>query len=55
VPPDLTAAGPQNMTLKVWVGDGRLDSRLVVTIALDDPRIQRDELVRLESRTETGA
>jgi hypothetical protein len=29
------------VVFRVWVGDGRLDSRLVIDIPLDDPRVRR--------------
>jgi hypothetical protein len=54
VPTDLTVAGPRDMTLRVWVGDGRLDSRLIVTIGLDGPRVDRDSVVQLQPRKESG-
>jgi hypothetical protein len=54
VPPDLVAAGPRDMKLRLWVGDGRLDSRLVISVRLDDPRVHRDHIVELEPLTETG-
>jgi hypothetical protein len=31
------AADP--LTLRVWAGDGRLDSRLLIRIGLTDPRV----------------
>lgn len=53
VPADLLDAA-QAVALRVWVGDGRLDSRLVVHIPLDDQRVRRDEAAMLEPVTETG-
>ncbi len=54
VPVDLVAAGAQPMTLRLWVGDGRQDSRLVVDIPVDDPKVSRTDLVRLEPATQVG-
>jgi hypothetical protein len=42
------------IALRVWVGDGRLDSRLVIRIPLDDQRVRRDEVVTLEPVTTTA-
>ena len=36
------------LTLRVWVGDAFLDSRLVIRIPADDPRVSRTEAVDLE-------
>lgn len=33
--------------LRLWIGDARLDSRLVITIPLDGPQVSRLERVRL--------
>jgi hypothetical protein len=54
VPPDLTKPGPRDMALRVWVGDGRLDSRLVITLRLDDPRVRREQVIQLEPLRESG-
>lgn len=54
VPAELVAPGAQHLTLWVWVGDGRLDSRLVMDVPLDDPRVGRSDLIRLEPAVEVG-
>ncbi len=54
VPVDLVAAGAPPMMLRLWVGDGRQDSRLVVDIPVDDPKVSRTDLVRLEPATQVG-
>ena len=33
--------------LRVWVGDGRLDSRLILDIPLNSPRVERADSVRV--------
>ncbi|MGK2869121.1 MAG: hypothetical protein ACSLFA_21205 [Mycobacterium sp.] len=52
VPADLTAAGPREMTLRIWVGDGRLDSRLVIPLRFDDARVVREDLIALRTPIE---
>lgn len=47
VPADLMASTRQ-MTLRVWVRDGRMDSRLVIDIPLDDQRVSRSDLLVME-------
>lgn len=54
VPPELTRTGSRDMTLRVWVGDGRLDSRLVISLRLDNPRVRRDQVIQLEPLRESG-
>jgi hypothetical protein len=55
VPADLVEPGAAHpISLRVWVGDGRLDSRLVMTIPLDDDRVHRNEVVTLEPVTEAA-
>jgi hypothetical protein len=54
VPAELVAPGAQHLTLHVWVGDGRLDSRLVVDVPLTDSRVTRSDLIRLEPTVEVG-
>jgi hypothetical protein len=41
VAPALLATESDPMTLRVWVGDGRLDSRLVIRIPLDGASVSR--------------
>jgi hypothetical protein len=41
----LARGADQPMTLRVWVGDGRLDSRLVISMTTDDPRVVRTDAV----------
>ncbi len=41
VAPALLAIESDPMTLRVWVGDGRLDSRLVIRIPLDGASVSR--------------
>ena len=49
VAPALVAPGSSEpMTLHVWVGDGRLDSRLVIRIPLDGSRFSRVDTVTLK-------
>jgi hypothetical protein len=56
VPADLVEPGAAHpISLRVWVGDGRLDSRLVITIPLDDDRVRRTEVVTLEPVTEAAS
>ena len=55
VPADLVAVGATHpISLRVWLGDERLDSRLVITIPLDDQRVSRDDVVTLEPVTESA-
>jgi hypothetical protein len=55
VPADLVGGDARHpLSLRVWAGDGRLDSRLVITVPLDDDRVHRTELVTLEPVTETA-
>lgn len=54
VPADLVAPGRPNMTLRVWVGDWRQDSRLVFDIPLDGPRVQRSDLIQFGPATQVG-
>lgn len=53
VPAELVA-DEQQMVLRVSVGDGRLDSRLVLPIPLDDPRVIRSALIQLEPGIQVG-
>lgn len=39
VPSALVGSGAPPMSLRIWVGDGRMDSRLVIDIPQDDPRV----------------
>lgn len=54
VPADLVRSGSRPISLRVWFGDGRLDSRLVTDIALDGPHISRGDVVTLEPATKAG-
>ena len=54
VPADLVAPGRGKMTLRVWVDDWRLDSRLVIDMNLDDARVQRTDLVSIRPATQVG-
>jgi hypothetical protein len=55
VPADLVAAGAADpITLQIWLGDERLDSRLVISIPLDDQRVSRDDVVTLEPVAESA-
>jgi hypothetical protein len=55
VPADLTGVEAKPpLSLRVWLGDVRLDSRLVITVPLDDDRVHRTEVVTLEPVTETA-
>ena len=49
VAPALVAPGSSDpMTLFVWVGDGRLDSRLAIRISLEGSRLSRVDTVTLK-------
>lgn len=48
VPTESVAPSARQMTLRLWVGDGRMDSRLSIDIPLDDSRLIRSDVVRLE-------
>lgn len=54
VPADVVVSGARPISLRVWVGDGRLDSRIVTDIALDGPHISRSDVVALEPATQAG-
>jgi hypothetical protein len=54
VPADVVVSGARPISLRVWIGDGRLDSRLVTDIALDGPHISRSDVVALEPATQAG-
>jgi hypothetical protein len=43
----LAPGATESLTLRVWVGDGRLDSRLVIRIPVDDDRVSRTASVQL--------
>jgi hypothetical protein len=51
VAPDVS----EPMTLRIWVGDGRLDSRLVIRIPADDPRVSRADAARLDAPVESAS
>ena len=56
VAPALVAPGsPEPLTLRVWVGDGRFDSRLVIAIAPDDSRVARVDAVTVEAPEESAS
>jgi hypothetical protein len=54
VPAELVAPRTQHMSLRVWVRDGRMDSRLVIDVALDDSRVSRSDLIVIERATQVG-
>ncbi|GAS98076.1 uncharacterized protein RMCC_5041 [Mycolicibacterium canariasense] len=54
VPPELVAPGAPTITLRVWVNDWRQDSRLVMAIPLDDPRVQRTDVIDFAPATQVG-
>ncbi|WP_395311251.1 hypothetical protein V4U86_10975 [Mycobacterium sp. AMU20-3851] len=53
LPSDLVAAS-QQMTLRVWVRDGRMDSRLVVDLPLAGPSVSRSDLIVIEPEEVVG-
>ena len=50
-PTVLDAASDGQATLHVWVGDGRLDSRLVITVPLAGPGASRSDVATLQPVT----
>jgi hypothetical protein len=54
VPAELVAPGEQHISLRVWVRDGRMDSRLVMDIPLNDSRVSRSDLIVIEPATQVG-
>ncbi|MGW0163170.1 hypothetical protein ACWDUN_28010 [Mycobacterium sp. NPDC003323] len=54
VPADLAAPGRGKMTLRIWVDDWRLDSRLVIDMDLDDARVQRTDQIQIGPATQVG-
>lgn len=54
VPAELVVPSSQNMSLRVWVGDGRLTSRLLIDMPLDDGRVSREDLIALQPETMVG-
>jgi len=52
--PLLEPGARQPLTLRVWVGSDMLDSRLVIRIPADDPRISRTEKARLTPPQESA-
>ncbi|TQK27687.1 hypothetical protein [Arthrobacter sp. SLBN-53] len=54
VPPDLVAPGRDRVTLRMWVGDWRLNSRLVIDIDLADPRVQRTDRIDIGPGKQVG-
>jgi len=50
----MSPARSEPLTLRVWVGDGRLDSRLVIRIPAGDFRISRPESVTVERPRESA-
>ncbi|MGU3501811.1 hypothetical protein [Mycobacterium sp. C31M] len=54
VPPDLVAPDRGRIALRMWVGDWRLNSRLVVDIDLADARVQRTDLIDIGPGTQVG-
>lgn len=56
VAPALVAPGSTGpMTLRMWVGDGRLDSRLVIDIPLNGSRFSREAAVTLMKPEESAS
>ncbi len=56
VAPELVAPGASDpMTLRVWVGDGRLDSRLAIRIPTDGSRFSRLPTVTLDSQERSAS
>lgn len=53
VPADLVATS-QTMTLRVWVRDGRMDSRLVIDLPLDGPSVSHSDLIVMEREELVG-
>jgi hypothetical protein len=47
-PAVLDAQSTRELVLHVWVGDGRLDSRLVIGLPLDAPQVSRLDVVDLQ-------
>ncbi|MGH3638382.1 MAG: hypothetical protein ACRDUX_05050 [Mycobacterium sp.] len=47
-PAVLDAQSTKELVLRVWVGDGRLDSRLVIGLPLDAPQVGRLDEVALQ-------
>jgi hypothetical protein len=45
----------RSVVFRIWVGDGRLDSRLVVDIPLDDSRVQHSTSVLLADPSQEAA
>ena len=43
----LEPGASESLTLRVWVGDAFLDSRLVIRIPTDDSRVSRSDTVDL--------
>jgi hypothetical protein len=54
VPAELVALGSQTMSLRVWVGDSRLTSRLMIDIPLDDERVSREDPIVVKPHTMVG-
>jgi hypothetical protein len=55
VPAALLDAGTtKSMALRVWLGDARLDSRLVIRIGLEDPRVTRSDVTTLSPLEAAG-
>ncbi|MEH3135528.1 MAG: hypothetical protein PGN30_11065 [Mycolicibacterium neoaurum] len=54
VPPDLVAPGRGRITLRMWVGDWRLNSRLVFDIDLTDPAVHRTDLIDIGPGKQVG-
>lgn len=50
-PEVLDAESTDQLALHVWVGDGRLDSRLVIAIPLTGPNVSRSDAVTLQPVT----
>jgi hypothetical protein len=47
-PAVLDAQSTRELVLHVWVGDGRLDSRLAIALPLESPRVGRSDVVAVQ-------
>lgn len=55
VPAALVGPGAPPMSLRIWVGDGRMDSRLVIEIPQHDSLISRSATIDFERAELTGS
>jgi hypothetical protein len=54
-PPLVAPDSDEPMTLRVWVGDGRMDSRLVIRIPQSGPRFNRVDSVTLKKPEQSAS